>query len=115
MRVVLNRAFEESIGPDGVRAYVDALAATGDEAGDHSADELADRLHGRLDAAGIPAPEVSHGRTAEQLIQANGRLVVVSADGSVLHGEEDPADARVDRGDGPGALEPEHPDRPFYS
>src|SRR5580765_222402 len=90
VRIGLNRSFEEELGPDGVRAYVEALVATGQELAGRTTNQVADRLHERLDRAGIRVPALSYERSAEQLIESAGQLLVVSADGMVLHGVDRP-------------------------
>jgi hypothetical protein len=114
VRIVLNRAFEEDVGPEGVRAYVEALVTTGHDISGRSADELGEVLRQKLEIAGVPAPPLSYRTSAEQLIQSGGQLVIVSADGVVLHGADNRLEAQEAAG-GEGTSDPENPNRPFYS
>lgn len=113
LRLSVNTAFAEQIGPEGLDSYVATLVAIGDS---HRGADLPDAkqaLAAAFERAGIAVPEIEIGRLAEQLSDSTrADLVVVMDDGRVLHGDD-----RYGEGGNPSARqeEPGDPDRPVYS
>jgi hypothetical protein len=111
---VLNDAFINDVGEEGVRDYVDALVAAEAYAADHSESEVADFLRDRLEGTIAERPKDSYGITASLLRGSHGSIAVVTHAGQVLYGDPD-AVAQAAHPDVRGTEDPADPHRPFYS
>lgn len=113
LRLSVNTAFAEQIGPEGLESYVATLATIGESHRGADQAETAQALGAALERAGIAVPEIEIARLAEQLSdETRADLVIATDDGRVLHGDD-----RFGEGGNPSARqeEPEDPDRPVYS
>jgi hypothetical protein len=115
--IIVNTAFAEQIGEEGVRRYVDALEAAAQVARDGAAaGEVEAYLRSALDVAGIALAAIRYGVIAEQLVHLarhGGPLSVALDDGTVLAGPRlvVPGSVPAERGE----PDPESSERPTYS
>jgi hypothetical protein len=115
--IIVNTAFAERIGEEGVARYVAVLESAAAVARDGgAAADVEEHLRSRLADAGIGLAEPRYGVLADQLVQlavTGGPLSVSLDDGTVLAGP-----ALVVPGSVPaeqGAPDPEATERPTYS
>ena len=115
--IIVNTAFAEQIGEEGVARYVAALESAAAAARDGGgAAAVEEHLRSRLADAGIGLAELRYGVLADQLVQlalSGGPLSVSLDDGTVLAGP-----GLVVPGSVPaeqGTPDPESTERPTYS
>ena len=113
LRLTVNTAFAQEVGPEGVESYTATLAAIGDSHRGASPAETMEALTAAFERAGLVVPEVEVERLAEQLCDPDRTdLVVAMDDGRVLLGDD-----RLGDGGHRSARqeEPDDPDRPVFS
>ncbi len=115
--IILNTAFAEQIGEEGVRSYVGVLESAAQVARDGAAArDVEDHLRTALGDAGIALAEPRYGVLADQLVHLarhGGPLTVTTDDGTVLAGPELVVPGAVPSES--GTPDPESPERPAYS
>ena len=115
--IIVNTAFAEQVGEEGVRSYVGALEATAQVARDGAAvGDVEEHLRSALADAGIALAEPRYPVLSEQLVQLaqqGGPLSVALDDGTVLSGPEliVPPSVPAEQGE----ADPQAPERPTYS
>ena len=106
--IVVNKKFEESLSPEQLQAYLDAVVATSQN-GAQDVDQVADELTQRFEQAGIGVAPIEAKHLAEHLVgDSTAELVFQTDDGRVLYSQGGSADK-------PGqhdARDPEDSDRP---
>ena len=115
-QVVVNRAFEDAVGPEGLKAYIEAIVETVHANPEGSSADLGPDLARRFESRGVQVNEVEVRSMAEALSRANGQGLRISTDDGrelFVEGTPDAVDADAD------AVSP-HPepsdgDRPLYS
>ena len=112
--IVINEAFIEDVGMQGVRRWVEILVEAQSYAVDHSDDEVEALLRSRVEGTALARPEPSYAITAGLLRQNRGELAVILHDGTVLTGRAD-ATTQRHRPDVRGTEDPSDPHRPLYS
>lgn len=112
-RITVNSGFADEVGPEGVRSYVDTLAAVAGGAAGRAPSEILEELTRGWERAGVRVPEPEAALIADKIVDGGAdTLVVVAEDGQVLYGEDvapegGQSSARQD--------EPDDPDRPLYT
>lgn len=112
-RITVNSGFADEVGPEGVRAYVDTLAAVAGGAAGRAPSDILEELTRGWERAGVRVPEPEAALIADKIVDGGAEtLVVVAEDGQVLYGEDvapegGQSSARQD--------EPADPDRPLYT
>jgi hypothetical protein len=115
--IIVNTAFAEQIGEEGVRRYVEVLEAAAQNARDGgAAGDVEEHLRSTLDDAGIQLAAPRYAVLAEQLVHLarhGGPLSVALDDGTVLAGPRlvVPGSVPAEQGE----PDPESSERPTYS
>lgn len=112
VRLTVNQAFVEQVGPEGLRSYVDVLARVGEATRRVPVAEVTERLLHEWSAAGLHVEPVEAGKIAERVADpTRGPLIVVDADNNELYGHD------VTEGGQRSARqeEPDDPERPFWA
>ncbi len=115
-QVVVNRSFEDAVGPEGLRAYIEAIVETVHANPEGNSADLAPDLARRFESHGVQVHEVEVRRMAEALSRANGQGLRISTDdGRELFAEGTPDTVDADADAVSPHPEPSDDDRPFYS
>lgn len=95
--LVLNEAFVERLGDDGVRRYVDALAEIVEHRRAEGEDEIAEAIHRAFSQPPLEMPRVERQRLAERLAAPGWTHLHIRTEfGQVLYGPDLDLDALVD-------------------
>ena len=107
--IVVSKQFQDSLSPEQLRDYLDAIVATSQSAQGADAGEIADELRARMDQAGIGIAHVEADHLAEHLVGGDTPKITIITDAGEVLLEQDGA---VDQPGQQASRDPENDDRP---